>query len=1224
MTPLNWILFVVAVAFTVTAITLFVGKARGVWKIFKYGQPDGTRSYEKGERTKTMARETLGHTKMLKWNVVGFAHWLTFLGFFGLFLTLLEAYGEALDPDWHLPIIGSWWGLSLATEILAVATVIGIVTLIIVRQRAHPRDPQRKSRFAGSTFWQAYFVEAVVLTIGVTIMLIRSFRIVRADAAGEETLQVWTAPVSHLLANLWQTIGVNWSTAGVLISLIAFIKIMTSWTFFFVLSRQPAMGIGWHRLWAFFNIFFKRNADGRNALGPARPMMSDGKELDLEEADPEADLFGVSQIEHFTWKGLLDFSTCTECGRCQSQCPAWNTGKPLSPKLMIMGLRDHMYEKAPYLQAGGRQDSMGEEVGNPNALEGLDVLAMAAHERPLIGTAAENGVIDPDVLWSCTMCGACVEQCPVDIEHVDHILDMRRYQVLIESAFPSEAGVMLKNLESKGNPWGMAASSREDWMTGLDFEVRKVEGEIPEDIEYLFWVGCAGALEDRSKKVTRAVAELLDLAGVSFGVMGSGETCTGDPARRLGNELVFQGLAQQNVETLNGVFENRAEGTRKIVATCPHCFNSLSNEYPQLGGHYEVVHHTQLLGHLVESGRLTPVTPIDSKVTYHDPCYLGRHNKVYTPPREVLAGVPGIKTEEMHRCKDRGFCCGAGGARMWMEEKIGKRINVERVDEALELDPDIVSTACPFCITMLSDAVTARKQSGEAREEVEVLDVAQIMHRSMKGAQKRELAPVGAVASTGVAESAARFSTAVKAATAAAVAAPVTAAVAVAEPEAPAAATASVAAPEAPPAPAPAAPAAAPAEKSTGGGGYSSGGGKTGGYSSGGPKAGGYSSGGKSGGYSSGGKTGGYSSGGKAASYSSGPAGTKSQPDGDADQIAAEEKAGQTDATQTGAAQTDATQTEAKPKGSYGSATKGSYGSASAKGSYGSGGSNLSKYSKKAAPAAAEQDSAPKAATPNTAPVAAPAEETPAKPTGSYGSAGAKGSYGNSNLSKYSKKAAPAAATSAAAAATPAAPAVATPAAEAPAAEAPAASDAAAEAPAGSDAAAETSTVEKPATLAPAAPAAPARPKSEVKGAYGNSSLSKYSKKAAPAAAAAAPAAPAESTAPAESAAPAEQPVTEAPKAEAPQSAAPSDQAPATEAPGAATPAGGKHAAPEDAEQTPESAPKHAAAEAESADEAAPAAPQATARPAAAPTKRAGSGPDGSYQSGNKGSYKSG
>jgi Fe-S oxidoreductase len=268
---------------------------------------------------------------------------------------------------------------------------------------------------------------------------------------------------------------------------------------------------------------------------------------------------------------------------------------------------------------------------------------------------------------------------------------------------------------------------RTEWTEGLPFEVKILdEGEeIPEDVEYLYWVGCAGAIEDRSKKVTRAFAELLHIAGVSFAVLGSGESCTGDPARRLGNEYLFQEMAKVNIEVLN------AAKPKTIVATCPHCFNALSNEYPALGGTYNVVHHTQLLGKLVDEKRLTPVTPVEGLVTYHDPCYLGRHNEVYTPPREVLATIPGLRSQEMHRCKERGFCCGAGGARMWMEERIGKQINVERVDEALGLDPDVVGTACPFCMVMLSDAVTAKKQSGDAKETVEVLDVAQLLSRSL-------------------------------------------------------------------------------------------------------------------------------------------------------------------------------------------------------------------------------------------------------------------------------------------------------------------------------------------------------------------------------------------------------------------------------------------------------------------------------------------------------------
>jgi Fe-S oxidoreductase len=314
----------------------------------------------------------------------------------------------------------------------------------------------------------------------------------------------------------------------------------------------------------------------------------------------------------------------------------------------------------------------------------------------------------------------------VDIEHVDHIVDMRRYQVLIESSFPSEAGVMLRNLENKGNPWGAPPNTREDWTKGLDFPVPRV-GEV-EDPEYVFWVGCAGAFDDRAKKTTRAVATLLHEAGVSFAILGEGETCTGDPARRLGNEFVFQMLAQQNVETLNEA------GVKKIVATCPHCFNTLRNEYGRLGGpdapgwRGEVVHHTQLLAHLVATGRLTPVRPVDGGVTYHDPCYLGRHNRVFTPPREVLGAVADGGLTELPRNSERSFCCGAGGARMWMEERIGRRINVERVEEALSTGARTIAVSCPFCYTMLGDGVTGRGADGQ----VEVADVASVLLRSVR------------------------------------------------------------------------------------------------------------------------------------------------------------------------------------------------------------------------------------------------------------------------------------------------------------------------------------------------------------------------------------------------------------------------------------------------------------------------------------------------------------
>jgi Fe-S oxidoreductase len=507
--------------------------------------------------------------------------------------------------------------------------------------------------------------------------------------------------VGHWLAPLGS--GVN--SVLEVVFLLAQVAVVLGFLAFLVYSKHL------HIFLAPVNVLFSRRP---NALGALEPMRSGGKVLDFEEADPDTDVFGLGKIEDFSWKGLLDMGTCTECGRCQSQCPAWATGKPLSPKQVILDLRDHAFAKAPYLLAASDEER-----------EKLPDSVKAEAERPLVGTADAHGVIDPDVLWSCTNCGACVEECPVDIEHIDHIDGMRRHQVLIESAFPVEAAGMLKNLENKGDPWGMGANRRADWIGELDFEVPVVDGKIEPDVEYLFWVGCAGALEDRARKTTKAIASLLHTAGVKFAVLGPAETCTGDPARRIGNEFVFSMLAQQNIETLNEA------GARTIVASCPHCFNTIANEYPQLDGNYEVIHHTQLLARLVAEGKLTPARRVEEKLTYHDPCFLGRHNRVFTPPREILEAVPGVEATEMHRCKERGFCCGAGGARMWMEERIGKRINTDRIEEALALDPDTISTSCPYCLVMLGDAVSAKKSSGEAKETLEVIDVAQLLARSM-------------------------------------------------------------------------------------------------------------------------------------------------------------------------------------------------------------------------------------------------------------------------------------------------------------------------------------------------------------------------------------------------------------------------------------------------------------------------------------------------------------
>ena len=734
MSALQIIAGVIVIAISLVGLVLLVRAVRRMVGTFGIGRP-ATRTDRPGARTVTLLREFLGHTRMSRLPVVAAAHWFTMISFGLLFFTLLTAYGQIFDPTWTIPLLGHFFVYEWLAEFFSWGGLIGICYLINNRRKLHParssgRDG-RWSRFFGSTFWQAYYVEMTILGVVLCVLLLRGLEY-KVDAGAS----AFHYPLTFFIGDAFG--GLPHHTIKALIVVIAAIKIVISMAWIITISLHTTMGVAWHRFLAFFNIWFKREATGRTALAQLQPMTVDGEMVtmeSLEELDEDA-VLGVGKIEDFTWKGLLDFSTCTECGRCQSQCPAWNTEKPLSPKLLMMTLRDHSAAKAPYLMAA------------ESARAGLPEATTALGDLPLIGDTGydvanpltaynphgPDAVIDQDVLWSCTTCGACVEQCPVDIEHVDHIIDMRRNQVLIESAFPNELSGLFKNLENKANPWGMSARARLDWTKGLPFEV-KVFGQDVEslsEVDYLFWVGCAGAYEDRAKKTTRAVAELLDTAGVSFAVLGDGESCTGDPARRAGNEMLFQALASQNVEVLNEA------GATKIVVTCAHCFNTLKNEYPQVGGDYEVVHHTQLLNRLVRDKQLVPVTRPDaavtsgvastaSTVTYHDPCYLGRHNNVYAAPRELIGALPGVELKEMERSGLTSFCCGAGGARMWMEEKLGTRINLNRTKEAVATGADRIAIGCPFCRVMMTDGLTAEQSNGDAREEVEVVDVANML-----------------------------------------------------------------------------------------------------------------------------------------------------------------------------------------------------------------------------------------------------------------------------------------------------------------------------------------------------------------------------------------------------------------------------------------------------------------------------------------------------------------
>ncbi|PJK18518.1 Fe-S oxidoreductase [Mycobacterium goodii] len=729
-----------------TAVVLVFAAKRVLWltKLISSGQKtldEGGRKNDLQKRITTQITEVFGQTRLLRWSIPGIAHFFTMWGFFVLASVYLEAYGVLFDPEFHIPIIGRWPILGFLQDFFAVAVLLGIIVFAIIRVVREPKKIGRDSRFYGSHTGGAWEILFMIFLVIATYAL---FRGAAVNTLGERFPYQSGAFFSDFMAWLLRPLGATANMWIETVALMGHIGVMLVFLLIVLHSKHLHIGL------APINVTFKRLPNG---LGPLLPMEYKGEYIDFEDPAEDA-VFGRGKIEDFTWKGYLDFTTCTECGRCQSQCPAWNTGKPLSPKLVIMNLRDHMFAKAPYIlgekpsplestpEGGLGEKARGEKHEQKHAHDhvpesGFERILGSGPEqalRPLVGTEEQGGVIDPDVLWSCTNCGACVEQCPVDIEHIDHIVDMRRYQVMVESEFPGELGVLFKNLETKGNPWGQNAKDRTNWIDEVDFDV-PVYGEDVDSFdgfEYLFWVGCAGAYEDRAKKTTKAVAELLATAGVKFLVLGAGETCNGDSARRSGNEFLFQQLAAQNVETLNDLFEGVERVDRKIVVTCPHCFNTLGREYPQVGGNYTVLHHTQLLNRLVRDKKLVPVKSVGAQngqpVTYHDPCFLGRHNKVYEAPRELVE-ASGVTLKEMPRHADRGLCCGAGGARMWMEEHIGKRVNVERTEEAMDT-ASTIATGCPFCRVMITDGVDDVAASRNV-EKAEVLDVAQLLLNSL-------------------------------------------------------------------------------------------------------------------------------------------------------------------------------------------------------------------------------------------------------------------------------------------------------------------------------------------------------------------------------------------------------------------------------------------------------------------------------------------------------------
>jgi Fe-S oxidoreductase len=670
-------------------------------RLVRSGQPNPERFKALlTKRTYYAFQKIILQKKLLQRPGPGAAHALTFWGFLIIQVALLESAGEFFSPNFALPIIGRLSIFGAILDFFCVAVALSLIAFALIRLKNNPKIWQRKSRFFKSHMGPAYLILFLIFLVVTTLLAVNAAR------AAVGTLPyaggaIVSRSIGHLLEGRFSHSGLEMFEWLMLSAHVAVVG-----GFLIVVLNSKHL----HIFTSLLNVPFGRHP---LALGGLKPL-----HIDIETMD-ETSKIGAAVVEDLEWKHLLDQLTCTECGRCQAVCPAWNTGKELNPKLLIMNLRDHAFDKMPVL--------IGEQTA-----ENATGAAKVACEKSLV-----PDVITDEVLWACVTCGACVYECPVDIEHVDIIMEMRRNQVMMESRFPREAQGMLNNVESSGNPWGIAGEARMQWAKGMEDQVPVIAAgqPIPDDIDYLFFVGCAGASDDRAIKTTRAIATLLNKAGVKFAVLGPQETCNGDPARRIGNEFLFQEMAKQNVEKFN---ETKVQ---KIITQCPHCFNTFRNEYPDYGGNYEVLHHAQLLAELVGEEKLKPTVPLDLDVTYHDPCYLARHNDVLNDPRRVITAT-GARQTEMHRCGKRTFCCGAGGARFFMEETEGKRINVERIEEALGTDADIVGTSCPFCLVMLDDGVKDKQMSG-SYENVEVMDIANLLLRSMNGsATAKAEAPV--------------------------------------------------------------------------------------------------------------------------------------------------------------------------------------------------------------------------------------------------------------------------------------------------------------------------------------------------------------------------------------------------------------------------------------------------------------------------------------------------
>jgi Fe-S oxidoreductase len=626
------------------------------------GQPEA-RHDRLGTRAWGFVVYVLGQKKLFK-EPVGIVHFVIFWGFIVIAFGTLQIIGEGLWETFSLPVIGAWTGFYLVLDVLMVLVLVAIVVAVVYRYVVRP--PRLEASLEAAVILALIFglVAAALVYSGLANAL---------DASEKYAL----APVTGALATLFGPLDAGATETAAQVFWWVHLVLLLAFLVYIPLSKHL------HLIMCPVNEFF-RNLKPRG--GQVRP-------LDLEDEDLEE--YGVSRIDGFSKWQLLDLYACAECGRCQDHCPAWLTGKPLSPKLLMTKLKDHLSEVGPGIRSAAAGDA-----GSPSE---------TADARSMIGD-----VISEDELWACTTCWSCQEQCPVQNEHVNKVIDMRRSLVLDLGEFPQEAQLACRNVEKNGNPWGVGAHTRGDWANDLD--VPAPDPGAP--VEYLFWVGCAGAFDDRAVKVSQALVALLKQAEVGFAILGPDETCCGDPMRRIGNEYLFQMLVAQNVETMNAL------GVKKIVASCPHCLNTLKNEYPAFGGHYEVVHHTELLADLVKSGRLQPAADgFAGKVAYHDSCYLGRYQEQYEAPRDVLRSVPGVAVFEPKRTKSKSLCCGAGGGRMWMEEEAGHRVNELRIGQLLETSPEVIGVNCPYCLTMMEDGLGSVAPGSGVR----VLDLAEIL-----------------------------------------------------------------------------------------------------------------------------------------------------------------------------------------------------------------------------------------------------------------------------------------------------------------------------------------------------------------------------------------------------------------------------------------------------------------------------------------------------------------